>query len=112
MGRFLNKAAIILDNDLTPDGRPVNKWRLCSVQQVEDLKCLLKTLPVWASAIVSFTAMSQQGTFTVSQALKLNRHLGQKFEIPAGSLVVISLLTVGMFLPIYDRFLIHATSPL
>ncbi|KAL6187392.1 hypothetical protein ACLB2K_038791 [Fragaria x ananassa] len=106
--RFLNKAAIILENDLKPDGCPVNKWRLCSVQQVEDLKCVIKTMPIWASAIVSFTAMTQQGTFTVSQALKLNRHLGQKFEIPAGSLVVISLLTIGIFLPVYDRLLVPA----
>ncbi|XP_061995116.1 protein NRT1/ PTR FAMILY 2.13-like [Rosa rugosa] len=106
--RFLNKAAIIVDNDLKPDGSPVNKWRLCSVQQVEELKCVIKTMPIWASAIVSFTAMSQQGTFTVSQALRLNRHLGQNFEIPAGSLIVISLLTIGIFLPIYDRLLVPA----
>ncbi|KAK9935624.1 hypothetical protein M0R45_022719 [Rubus argutus] len=106
--RFLNKAAIILDNDLKPDGSRVNKWRLCSVQQVEELKCVIKTMPIWASAIVSFTAMTQQGTFTVSQALRLNRHLGQKFEIPAGSLIVFSLITIGIFLPIYDRVLVPA----
>ncbi|KAK9935621.1 hypothetical protein M0R45_022716 [Rubus argutus] len=106
--RFLNKAAMIWDNDLKPDGSPVNKWRLCSVQQVEELKCVLKTIPIWASAIVSFTSMTQQGTFTVSQAIRLNRHFGSKFEIPASSLSVISLLTVLLFLPIYDRILVPA----
>jgi MFS family permease len=47
--------------------------------------------------------MSQQGTFTVSQALKMDRHMGPNFEIPPGSLSVISLLTIGVFLPLYDR---------
>ncbi|VVA27709.1 PREDICTED: NRT1/ PTR FAMILY 2 [Prunus dulcis] len=107
--RFLSKAAVILDNDLKPDdGSPINNWRLCSVQQVEELKCVIKTIPVWASAIVSFTSMTQQGTFTVSQALKMDRHLGPHFEIPAGSLGVISLLTIGLWLPAYDRLLVPA----
>ncbi|CAB4264529.1 unnamed protein product [Prunus armeniaca] len=106
--RFLSKAAVILDNDLKPDGSPIDQWRLCSVQQVEELKCVIKTIPVWASAIVSLTSMTQQGTFTVSQALKMDRHLGPHFEIPAGSLGVISLLTIGLWLPAYDRLLVPA----
>lgn len=48
--RFLNKAAMIWDNDLKADGSPVNKWKLCSVQQGEELKCVIKTVPIWASA--------------------------------------------------------------
>ncbi|KAJ0256278.1 Protein NRT1/ PTR FAMILY 2.13 [Hirschfeldia incana] len=104
--RFLDKAAVIKEGDLTPEGVPANKWRLCSIQEVEEVKCLIRIVPVWSAGIISLTAMSQQGTFTVSQALKMDRHMGPKFEIPAGSLSVISLLTIGVFLPLYDRVLV------
>ncbi|KAF8040550.1 hypothetical protein BT93_B2699 [Corymbia citriodora subsp. variegata] len=106
--RCLNKAAMILENDLTAEGMPASGWTLCSVQQVEEVKCLLRVGPIWASGIISFTAMTQQGTFTISQALMMDRHLGPRFQIPSGSLVVISLLTIGLWLPFYDRFLVPA----
>ncbi|EOA34903.1 hypothetical protein CARUB_v10019982mg [Capsella rubella] len=101
--RCLDKAAVVTEGDLTPEGAPANKWRLCSVQEVEEVKCLIRIVPVWSAGIISLAAMTQQGTFTVSQALKMDRHLGPNFEIPAGSLSVISLLTIGIFLPFYDR---------
>ncbi|XVE92556.1 hypothetical protein REPUB_Repub01dG0107700 [Reevesia pubescens] len=103
--RFLNKAAIIMENELQPDGCP-NKWRLCSIQNVEETKCLIKIIPIWASGIISFTSMAQQGTFTLSQALKMDRHLGPKFQIPAGTVGAISMITTGIFLPIYDRIIV------
>ncbi|XAR65143.1 hypothetical protein NMG60_11009146 [Bertholletia excelsa] len=106
--RFLNKAAIILDGDVNPDGSPSNPWRLSSIQQIEELKCLIKIIPVWASGIVCFTSIAQQATFTISQAQKMDRHLGSKFQIPPGSLVVISLITVGTWVPFYDRVLVPA----
>ncbi|CAF2185098.1 hypothetical protein HID58_027121 [Brassica napus] len=104
--RFLDKAAVIKEGDLTPEGVPANKWRLCSIQEVEEVKCLIRIVPVWSAGIISLMAMSQQGTFTVYQALKMDRHMGPKFEVPAGSLSVISLLTIGVFLPLYDRILV------
>ncbi|KDP21241.1 hypothetical protein JCGZ_21712 [Jatropha curcas] len=106
--RFLNKAAVIEKNDLNPDGSCANQWRLSSVQQVEELKSVLKIGPVWATGIISFTSVSQQGTFTVIQAMKMDRHLGSNFQIPAGSMGVISMITIAIWLPIYDRILVPA----
>ncbi|KAF8399406.1 hypothetical protein HHK36_015270 [Tetracentron sinense] len=42
--RILNKAAIIVDGELNPDGSRSPKWRLCSIQQVEGVKCLIRIL--------------------------------------------------------------------
>ena len=106
--RFLNKAAIIEEDELKPDGTCVNQWRLCSIQQVEEVKCLIRIIPIWAAGIISLTSIIQQGTFTVSQALKMDRHLGPHFQIPAGSIGVISLITIGLWLPFYDRFIVPA----
>ncbi|KAK4598365.1 hypothetical protein RGQ29_015727 [Quercus rubra] len=107
--RFLNKAAMVLEEDeLKPDGTCVNPWRLCAIQQVEEVKCLIRIIPIWSAGIISLIAMTQQGTFTVSQALKMDRHLGPHFQIPAGSMGVISFITIGLWLPFYDRFLVSA----
>ncbi|OMO51662.1 Proton-dependent oligopeptide transporter family [Corchorus capsularis] len=103
--RFLNKACMITENDLKPDGS-TNKWRLCSIQEVEEVKCLIRIIPIWASGIISLTAITQQATFTLSQALTMDRHLGPKFQIPPGSLITISMLTIGIFIPIYDRIIV------
>ncbi|OVA09087.1 Proton-dependent oligopeptide transporter family [Macleaya cordata] len=106
--RILNKAAVIIEGKVNADGSRSNQSKLCSIQQVEEVKCLLRIIPIWASGIICFTSMAQQGTFTVSQALKMDRHLGPKFQIPAGSLGVISMLTLGLWVPFYDRIFVPA----
>ncbi|KAL2349309.1 hypothetical protein Fmac_003309 [Flemingia macrophylla] len=106
--RALNKAAVIMEGELKQDGSRVNPWNLVSIQQVEEVKCLARIFPIWAAGILGLTSMAQQGTFTISQALKMDRHLGPKFQIPAGSLSVISFLTIGLWVPVYDRFMVPA----
>ncbi|CAI0379490.1 unnamed protein product [Linum tenue] len=107
---FLNKAAIIEQEhvELNQQGQPSDPWSLVSIQEVEEVKCLLKIIPVWSAGIISLTAISQQGTFTVSQAQIMDRHLGPKFQIPPGSMFVISLLVIGAWLPFYDRVFVPA----
>ncbi|KAL9246425.1 hypothetical protein vseg_019961 [Gypsophila vaccaria] len=105
---FLNKGAIILEGETNIDGTPKesSKWTLCSIQHIEEVKCLIKVLPIWASGIICFTAAAQQSTFAVSQAMLMDRHLGPKFLIPPGTIIVVSMLAVGVWVPIYDRFVV------
>ncbi|RLM74708.1 hypothetical protein C2845_PM15G24220 [Panicum miliaceum] len=57
---FLNKAAIVTDADeIRPDGTPARAWNLCSVQQVEEAKCLVKIIPVWISGTLWFTVVAE-----------------------------------------------------
>ncbi|KAJ4841777.1 hypothetical protein Tsubulata_010513 [Turnera subulata] len=106
--RFLDKAAIVTSEDQTNlDGSPTNPWRLCSLQQVEEVKCLLRVIPVWTSAILFHTAIVQQHTYAVFQALQSDRRLGNSnFTIPAASYSVFMMLSLSSFLPIYDRVLV------
>lgn len=104
--RFLNKGAVVLEGEVNLDGSRASKWSLSSIQRIEEIKCLLRIIPVWASGIICFTAIVQQGTFTVSSALKMDRHLGPNFQVPPGAVAVISFVTIGIFLPIYDRLLV------
>ncbi|OAY66299.1 Protein NRT1/ PTR FAMILY 2.13 [Ananas comosus] len=103
---WLNKAAIVCDGEVKEDGSVANPWRLCSVQQVEEMKCLIRIIPVWAAGIICFVALAQQWTFAVLQALTMDRHLGPHFQIPAGSFATIALLTLTLFIPIYDQLFV------
>lgn len=106
--RFLNKAAIITPEDkLNPNGSATDPWMLCSIQQVEELKCVIKVLPIWAAAITYFIAMNQQTQYVVFQALQSDRHVfNSKFEIPAASYTVFTMLTLVFFVPVYDRVIV------
>ncbi|KAL5544353.1 hypothetical protein UlMin_008137 [Ulmus minor] len=106
--RFLNKAAIATPKDqINPDGSAANPWRLCSLQQVEEVKCLLRVLPIWVAAVVYHVAIVQQQTYVVFQALQSNRHLGQGgFEIPAATYIVFTMLSLTIWIPIYDRVIV------
>ncbi|XP_038703499.1 protein NRT1/ PTR FAMILY 2.13-like [Tripterygium wilfordii] len=104
--RFLSKAAIIEENDLNLDGSCANPWRLCSIQQVEEVKCLVRIIPIWSTGIIGLISIAQQTTFTISQALVMDRHLGRNFQVPAGSIIVISMIALGLWLPFYDRVIV------
>lgn len=88
------------------DGGAANPWRLCSVQQIEEVKCLIRIVPIWASGIICFLALTQQWTFAVLQSLTMDRHLGRSFQIPPGSIPIIALVALALFIPIYDRLLV------
>ncbi|XP_019170498.1 PREDICTED: protein NRT1/ PTR FAMILY 2.13-like [Ipomoea nil] len=103
---FLSKAAVVMDGDVTGDGKCRNRWRLCSIQETEEVKCIARVIPIWPAGIACSLAIVQQITFTVNQARQMNRHLGRRFQIPAGSLFVVSLLTISLWLPFYDRVLV------
>ncbi|XP_020088389.1 protein NRT1/ PTR FAMILY 2.13-like [Ananas comosus] len=104
--KFFNKAAIVTEGDINSDGEPVKKWSLCSVQEVEELKCLIKIIPIWLSGIVSFVIMVQSVNFSFFQAALMDRNLGPHFQIPIASAGAISYVALTVFVLIYDRFLV------
>ncbi|KAA8542379.1 hypothetical protein F0562_023485 [Nyssa sinensis] len=103
----LDKAAMIISpSELNAHGMPKNSWRLCSVQQVEQLKCLVGTLPVWFSGIGCLIAMDQQNTFGVLQAIQMNRSIGPHFKIPPGWMSLTSMITLSIWISVYERIYI------
>jgi len=59
--RFLNKACIIQDReqDIASDGSASNKWSLCTIEQVEELKAIIKVIPIWSTGIMVAVSTSQ-----------------------------------------------------
>nr|GMD22183.1 protein NRT1/ PTR FAMILY 1.2-like [Ipomoea batatas] len=111
--RFLNKACIIQDpqQDLNSDGTAVDPWRLCTVDQVEELKAIVKVIPIWFTGVIMSVNFCQS-SFAVLQATSLDRHIfsSSNFEIPAGS---VNLFGVGfsiIWIVLYDRLLLPVAS--
>ncbi|XP_059289820.1 protein NRT1/ PTR FAMILY 2.11-like [Lycium ferocissimum] len=105
--RFLSKAAIKTPEDHlnSSDGSAVNPWRLCSIQQVEELKCLLRIIPIWVAGTIYYVSVVQSQNYAIFQALQSDNQLGH-FHIPPASFIVISMLSITIWLPIYDRVLL------
>ncbi|PON35551.1 Proton-dependent oligopeptide transporter [Parasponia andersonii] len=103
--RFLDKAAIVAEGDFEMSGSAVpNPWKLCSVTKVEEVKMMIKLLPIWATTILFWTTYAQMITFSVEQAATMQRNLG-KFQIPAGSLTVFFVAAILLTLAVYDRLI-------
>jgi len=103
--RFLNRAALKTEGDVQSDGSIAKPWRICTIQQVEDLKTLIRIFPLWSSSIFLGTPIGIQASLTVLQALTIDRYLGPHFEIPAGSILVVVLISTAISLTLIDRFL-------
>ncbi|KAL5747371.1 hypothetical protein ACOSP7_024369 [Xanthoceras sorbifolium] len=102
--KFLDKAAIITDpSELHNQEKPKNGWRLCSVQEVEKLKCFLAIFPVWLAGVLCFIPMDQHNTFGVLQALQMDRSIGSHFMIPPGWLNLVTMTSLSIWILVYER---------
>ncbi|KAM7496673.1 hypothetical protein LguiA_021087 [Lonicera macranthoides] len=108
--RFLNRAALKTEDATNPDGSIAKPWKLCTVQQVEDFKTLIRIFPLWSSSIFLGTPIAIQASLVVLQALTMDRHLGNHFNVPAGSILVFVLISTSLFLTIFDKVLWPAWS--
>ncbi|XBI24492.1 hypothetical protein VPH35_049589 [Triticum aestivum] len=75
---------------------------------VEELKSVIRLLPVWASGIVFATVYGQSTTMFVLQGNTLEASMGPHFSIPSASLTIFDTLSVIAWVPVYDRLLVPA----
>ncbi|KAF6159126.1 hypothetical protein GIB67_032743 [Kingdonia uniflora] len=99
--RCLDKAAI-LDG---VDEKQNATWRVSTVTQVEEVKMVLKLIPIWSTCILFWTVYSQMTTFSVEQATVMNRNIGS-FVIPAGSLSFFLIITILIFTSLNEKILV------
>ncbi|XP_076916998.1 protein NRT1/ PTR FAMILY 1.2-like [Bidens hawaiensis] len=107
--RFLNKACILRKpKDMT---KPIAKdpWSLCTVDQVEELKALIRVSPLWSSCIMLSVTMSQT-TFPVLQARAMDRHITSSIQIPAASFGFFTIITIMVWVILYDRVILPLLS--
>ncbi|KAL5571936.1 hypothetical protein UlMin_021533 [Ulmus minor] len=88
--KFLDRATIVLPEDtklMKNEGQTPTPWHICSITQVEEVKCILRLLPIWLSAIFS-------SVVAVSS-----------FHIPPASMTVFDIVSTSVFIMLYDKLL-------
>ncbi|VAI78095.1 unnamed protein product [Triticum turgidum subsp. durum] len=97
---FFDKAAIVL-----PSSEKKGPWRLCTVSQVEELKTLLRMSPVWASLLIFFAVTAQMSSTLIEQGMAMDKRVGA-FVVPPASLSTFDVISVLVWVPIYDAVLV------
>ncbi|WCJ28433.1 Major facilitator superfamily protein [Euphorbia peplus] len=103
---FFDKAAVETPSDGLKLGSKINLWRLCTVTQVEELKSIVKLLPIWATGIIFSAVYSQMGTLFVLQGNTMDLHLSSSFQIPSASLSLFDTISVIFWVPVYDAVIV------
>lgn len=109
--RFLDKAATMTTD--VHSVRPEAKipWKLCSVTQVEEVKCVLKMLPIWLCTIIYSVVFTQMASLFVEQGAMMSTQFGS-FTIPPASMSVFDIISVIFFIFIYRRILMPVLAKL
>ncbi|QCE12985.1 solute carrier family 15 [Vigna unguiculata] len=100
--RFMDKAATITERD-RDDLK--NHWRLCTVTQVEEAKCVMRMLPVWLCTIIYSVVFTQMASLFVEQGDVMNNKVG-KFHLPAATMSVFDICSVLVCTGIYRYILV------
>ena len=84
-----------------------NPWRVCTVTQVEEVKQVLRVMPIWLSnTIVGITYPALVTTYFTKQGRTMDRHMGPHFQIPPASLQGFITLFILVLIPVYDRIFV------
>ncbi|KAJ1416017.1 Proton-dependent oligopeptide transporter family [Sesbania bispinosa] len=81
------------------------KWYVSTLTDVEEVKLVLRMLPIWATTIMFWTVQVQMMTLSVSQATTMDRHIANSFQIPAASMTAFLISSILLTVPFYDRFI-------
>lgn len=103
--RFLDKAAFITPKDLKQmEENKCSPWFLSTVTQVEEVKCILRLLPIWLCTILFSVVFSQMASLFVEQGAAMETKISN-FHIPPASMSSFDILSVVSFIFIYRRIL-------
>lgn len=93
--RFLNRA--ICNN-------PAHHKLQCSVKEVEEVKIVLRILPIFMSTIMLNCCLAQLSTFSVQQAATMNTKIGS-LVIPPASLPIFPVIFIMILAPLYNHLI-------
>ncbi|XP_054825408.1 protein NRT1/ PTR FAMILY 7.3-like [Prosopis cineraria] len=105
LSKFLDRAAYISSRDLDDQKRGVySPWRLCPISQVEEVKCILRLLPIWLCTIIYSVVFTQMASLFVEQGAAMKTTISN-FRIPPASMSSFDILSVAIFIFLYRRVL-------
>ncbi|XP_058731203.1 protein NRT1/ PTR FAMILY 8.3-like [Vicia villosa] len=102
--RYFDRAAVVSDSE-NRSGDYSNPWRLCTVSQVEELKILIRMLPIWSTGIIFSAAYAQMSTLFLEQGTMMDTNVSS-FKLSPASLSTFDVASVVLWVPVYDRILV------
>ncbi|KAL4388917.1 hypothetical protein GQ457_09G027760 [Hibiscus cannabinus] len=99
--RFLDKAMIIDNKDILSNTK--DPWRLCSLNQVEEVKLVLRLIPIWLACLMFSAVVTQTNTFFTKQGSTMLRSIGPNFQVPPAALQCLVGLELLILIPVYDQ---------
>lgn len=101
----MDRAAFITSRDLDNQKKGVhNPWRLCSITQVEEVKCILRLIPIWLCTIIYSVVFTQMASLFVEQGAAMQTTVSN-FKIPPASMSSFDILSVAFFIFLNRRVL-------
>lgn len=83
------------EDDEEEDNPPTTSpWRLCTVTQVEEVKCILRLLPIWLCTIMYSVVFTQMASIFIEQGGSMKTDLTSSFNIPPASVSIFEILSV------------------
>ncbi|GMQ00675.1 hypothetical protein CsSME_00047659 [Camellia sinensis var. sinensis] len=109
--KCLDKAATLTDKNESENGL-TNPWRLCTVTQVEEAKCIIRMLPIWLCTIIYSVVFTQMASLFVEQGQAMNAKIVGGFHVPAASMSTFDIFSVLICTGIYCQVLVPITGRL
>ncbi|XP_050385025.1 protein NRT1/ PTR FAMILY 5.6-like [Argentina anserina] len=104
--RFLDKAAILEENEYPSGGQKHSPWRLATLTRVEELKLILNMIPIWFTSLPNTVCLAQAPTFFVKQAATMNRNVTNNFKIPPASIYSLGAISMLISVTVYDKIVV------
>ncbi|XP_044461309.1 protein NRT1/ PTR FAMILY 5.7-like isoform X2 [Mangifera indica] len=104
--RFLDKAAIIEDEEGIVNEKSHNPWRLATVTKVEELKLVLNIVPIWLTSLPFGICVAQTSTLFIKQAAAMNTEISEQISIPPATTSSFAAVAMIISIAIYEKVLV------
>ncbi|KAF5933642.1 hypothetical protein HYC85_029813 [Camellia sinensis] len=94
--KFLDRAVV---------SKPIHPMLACTAKQVEEVKIVIKIIPIFMSTIMLSCCLAQLSTFSVQQSATMNTKIGS-LRVPPASLPVFPVLFMIVLAPVYNHIIV------
>ncbi|KAK8612063.1 hypothetical protein V6N13_132096 [Hibiscus sabdariffa] len=102
--KYLDRAAIITPADVYKS-EPANPWQLCTITQVEEVKSILRLLPIWVCTVLSSVVYIQVLSLFVEQGAAMDTTVSS-FHVPPASMFTFDIISTSAFILLYDKLIV------
>ncbi|KAH7435432.1 hypothetical protein KP509_06G064700 [Ceratopteris richardii] len=102
--RWLDKAATVLPCDIK-EGQARNMWKLSTVTEVEEMKAVLRLIPIWTSGLYC-TINSQSVTLLVEEGALMDLRMAGSLSMQPATMNLFNLLVTVFAAPLYNAVVV------